>query len=150
MIPMSPRLGRRIAAFNRRVTNPLLGPLVWCLPRYGRVEHVGRRTGRRHRAPMMAFRSADRRRLTFALTYGPEANWVRNALAAGRVDFVSRWTGRVTLTDLRIVHDPARHAMPRGIGAILGFLRVEDFLEGTIAGASASEAPEPDRANRPV
>ena len=144
MSPMSPHLARRIAAFNQRVTNPLLDPLVWYLPRYGRVEHVGRRSGRLHRAPMMAFRSADRRQLIFALTYGPEANWVRNALAAGRVDFVSRWTGRLTLTDLRIVHDPARRAVPRRIARVLGLLRVEDFLEGTIA--ASEPAPGPERA----
>jgi hypothetical protein len=126
------QLSRRIAAFNQRVTNPLLGPIVWYLPRYGRIEHVGRRTGRVHQAPMMAFRSRDRRRLTFALTYGPDANWVRNALAAGRVDFISRWTGRVTLGDLRLIHDPTRCAAPRAYRLVLGLLRVGEFLEGTI------------------
>jgi hypothetical protein len=130
-------LARRIAAFNERVTNPLLGPIAWYLPRFGRVEHVGRRTGRVHRAPMMAFRSPDRRRLTFALTYGPDANWVRNALSAGRVDFVSRWTGRVTLGDLRLIHDPTRRPVPRGFRRILGLLRVADFLEGTIVARDA-------------
>src|SRR3954447_22765597 len=45
---------RRVAAFNRRVTNPILDPIVWYLPAFGRIEHVGRRTGKVHRAPMMA------------------------------------------------------------------------------------------------
>jgi len=74
---------RQVATFNQRVTNPILGPIVWYLPRFGRIEHVGRRSGRRFVAPMLAFPSRDRRRMTFALTYGPEAEWVRNALAAG-------------------------------------------------------------------
>jgi hypothetical protein len=137
---MSPHLARRIAAFNQRVTNPLLGPLVWYLPRFGRVEHLGRRSGRLHRAPMMAFRSPDGRTLTFALTYGPEANWVRNGLAADRVDFVSRWSGRVTLTDLRIVHDPAPRTIPPWIARVLRLLRVRDFLEGTIVAAGSRPA----------
>src|SRR5436305_13869074 len=74
---------RRVAAFNRRVTNPILDPIVWYLPGFGRIEHVGRRSGRRYRAPMMAFPSPDRRRITFGLAYGPEANWGGNSVAAG-------------------------------------------------------------------
>lgn len=130
---------RRVAAFNRRVTNPILGPIVWYLPTFGRVEHVGRTTGRRYGAPMMAFRSPDGRRITFALTYGPEANWVRNALAHGSVDFVSRWSGRLHLVAPRVVHDPARRAMPWLVGRILGAMHVDDFLEADVAdGQSAT------------
>jgi hypothetical protein len=126
-IPFAPLIAR----FNARVTNRLLGPIVWYLPSFGRILHVGRTSGKRYSAPIMAFRSLDRRQLTFALTYGPEANWVLNALAAGEVTFVSRWTGRVRLIDLRVIHDPARRATPWLIRRILGILRVDDFLEGT-------------------
>jgi deazaflavin-dependent oxidoreductase (nitroreductase family) len=125
-------LARRIARFNQRVTNPILGPITWYLPSFGRIEHVGRTTGRPYSAPMMAFRSRDGRRFTFALTYGPEANWVQNALAAGEVTFVSRWSGRVRLTGIRVIHDPRRSAMPPVIRTVLGVLRVDDFLEGAL------------------
>lgn len=126
---------RQIARFNQRVTNPILGPLTWYLPSFGRVEHVGRRTGRVHVAPMMAFRSRDRRHLTFALTYGPDAHWVQNALATGEVTFESRWSGRVRLTAVRVIHDPSRRAMPRIVRLVLGVMHVDDFLEGTIEAA---------------
>src|SRR3954447_19682093 len=131
---------RTIAAFNRRVTNPILGPIVWHLPGFGRIEHVGRRSGRRHVAPMMAFHSADGGRLIFALTYGPEAGGVRNALAAGELTFDSRWTGRVRLVEPRLVHDPQRRAMPPLVRGALGVMGVDDFLEATVAPAAAPSA----------
>ena len=123
---------RQIARFNRRVTNPILGPITWYVPWFGRIEHVGRKTGQRHIAPMMAFRSRDRRRLTFALTYGPEAQWVKNAVAADEVTFDSRWSGRLRLAHIRIIHDPERRAVPRIVRVGLGVMQVDDFLEGTI------------------
>jgi hypothetical protein len=127
---------RQVARFNSRVTNRVLAPITWWFPKFGRIEHIGRVTGRTHVAPMMAFRSPDRRRLTFALTYGPDAHWVRNALAAGEVTFDSRWSGRVRLVDVHVIHDPARRAVPWLIGRLLAILRVDDFFEGTIDGAS--------------
>ena len=123
---------RRIAAFNKRVTNPILGPIVWYLPAFGRIEHKGRTSGKHYSAPMMAFRSGDGRRLTFALTYGPEAQWVRNALAARSLTFDSRWSGRLTLIDPRLIHDERRRSMPWLVRRGLGLMRVSDFLEATI------------------
>ncbi len=66
---------RQVASFNKHVTNRILGPITWHLPTFGRIEHVGRKSGRRFVAPMMAFRSPDRRRLTFALR--PNGTWAR-------------------------------------------------------------------------
>src|SRR3954447_19475016 len=137
---------RAVAGINRRITNPILGPIVWFLPGFGFIEHVGRRTGRRFRAPMLAFRSPDRRRLTFALTYGAQANWVRNALAAGWVDFVSRSAGRLHLVEPRLVHDPGRRAMPWLVGRALGLLRVDDFLETTVESSANATPPRSGQA----
>ena len=123
---------RQVAVFNKRVGNRILGPITWYLPAFGRIEHVGRKSGRRHVAPMMAFRTGDRRRLTFALTYGPEAEWVRNALAAGDFTFDSRRSGRLHLVAPHVVHDPKRRAMPRIVRTVLGIMQVDDFLEATI------------------
>ncbi|HEY7989222.1 MAG TPA: hypothetical protein VIE19_08390 [Lapillicoccus sp.] len=60
-----PHALRRI---NKRVTNPLLRGLAghgW----FVELEHVGRRSGRTFRTPLMAFR--DGPTVTIALTYGP-------------------------------------------------------------------------------
>jgi hypothetical protein len=132
-VEMAIPFARQVAVLNKHVTNRILGPITWYLPTFGRIEHVGRTTGRRFTAPMMAFSADDGRRLTFALTYGPEANWVRNALAAGECVFESRWSGRLHLIDLRLIHDPERRAMPWFVRLALGVMGVDDFLEASTA-----------------
>jgi deazaflavin-dependent oxidoreductase (nitroreductase family) len=122
-----------VARFNQHVTNRLLGPLVEFLPFFGTIEHVGRTTGKLHRAPMMAFPLRPRRKATFALTYGPEAHWVKNALASGEVTFESRWAGRLRLVEPRVVHDPRRRAMPWLVRQALRVMGVADFLEARVA-----------------
>lgn len=124
---------RQLARFNKRVTNRILGPIVPFVPGFGRIVHRGRRSGRTYRTPMMAFRSADGRRLTFALTYGSETEWVKNVVVAGGAVFESRWSGTVRLTEPRFVHDVARRAVPSPIRPVLRLMRVDDFLETTIA-----------------
>src|SRR5690349_15459491 len=74
-------LPRALARFNRRITNPLVRRFAGRLPPLGLVLHRGRRSGREYRTPVMAFPTGDR--VTFALTHGPEVDWVRNVLEAG-------------------------------------------------------------------
>ncbi|HEV7810518.1 MAG TPA: hypothetical protein VGO64_07955, partial [Candidatus Limnocylindrales bacterium] len=93
-------------------------------------------------APMMAFPSDDGRTLTFALTYGAEAEWVRNTVASGSAVFDSRWTGRVRLVEPRVVHDPQRRAMPWLVRQVLGVMRVDDVLVATVAGPSETVGAE--------
>ena len=45
------------------------------------LEHVGRHSGRVYRVPLNAFRTGDT--VTFARTYGPRVDWLRNVRAAG-------------------------------------------------------------------
>jgi deazaflavin-dependent oxidoreductase (nitroreductase family) len=116
----------RIARFNRRVTNPILGPIVVRLPGFGMLVHRGRRSGREFRTPVLSFRRGGG--LVFALTYGVETDWVRNVLAAGSCDLVMR--GRaIHLVEPRLFHDPAHHAVPRIVGLGLAMLQADDFLE---------------------
>ena len=86
--PRPPRLGRRMARFNRAVTNKVSLRLAGVLPGLGIVIHVGRRTRTVYRTPVNVFRTKDGFR--FALTYGRDAEWVRNALAHGAVRLVTR------------------------------------------------------------
>src|SRR6188472_2112221 len=72
-------LPRAVGRFNKVVTNQLLVHLAGHGP-FVELEHVGRRTGRAYRVPLMAFRSGDG--VTFALTYGPDTDWLRNVRAA--------------------------------------------------------------------
>ena len=82
-----PRLGRRMARFNHAVTNKVSIHVAGWAPGMGIVIHVGRRTGTVYRTPVNVFRTKDGFR--FALTYGRDAEWVRNALAHGAVRLVT-------------------------------------------------------------
>jgi deazaflavin-dependent oxidoreductase (nitroreductase family) len=118
-------LPRRLAHFNRRVTNRLTRHIAWWAPGFAIVVHVGRRSGRLYRTPVNVVRSGDR--YVFALTYGRESDWVRNVLAAGgcRVETRRR---TVELFAPELFTDPERAAVPAPVRGVLRVLRVEDFL----------------------
>jgi len=124
--PILMPLPRALGRFNARVTNPVLGPVLTALPGYGFVEHRGRRSGRRYRTPVLAFRDGDR--LTFAATYGPDADWVRNLLAAGGGTFERRGR-RWTLSEPRLYRDPRRRAVPWPVRLVLRLIAAADFVE---------------------
>lgn len=122
---MSPRLGPRVAHFNRHVTNRLTGPLAPRLPGFGVVVHRGRKSGREYRTPVNVFRSGDG--FVIALTYGAEADWVRNVLAAGGCVLITRGRHH-TLTAPRVRHDESRELVPAPVRVPLRLLNVADFL----------------------
>src|SRR5712692_5869519 len=74
-------LPRWVARFNKRLTNRIIGPLAPYLPGFGVVVHLGRLTHRQYRTPVNVFRRPGG--FVIALTYGPNADWVRNVLANG-------------------------------------------------------------------
>lgn len=118
-------LPRRLARFNLVVTNRVLGPATRRLPGFAVVHHVGRRSGRTYATPVNLFRSGDR--YVFALTYGADAQWVRNVRAAGRVEVETRGR-RLALTGPELVHDPERRLVPAPVRVPLRAVRVTDFL----------------------
>ncbi|MET7990279.1 nitroreductase family deazaflavin-dependent oxidoreductase [Amycolatopsis sp. NPDC005232] len=118
-------LPERLAHFNRVVTNRVTGPFVGWLPGFGMVVHQGRRSGKEFRTPLNVFRTDDG--FVVALTYGPDTDWVKNVLAAGHAEIVTR--GRKwRVSDPRLVHDGSRRPMPPGVRQFLGLVGVEDFL----------------------
>ena len=121
-----PRLGRRVARFNRAVTNKIAFNVAGWAPGLGLVIHVGRRTRTVYRTPVNVFRTKDGFR--FALTYGPDAEWVRNALAHGAVRLITRGK-EYELTEPEIVTDEHRQHVPQPLRAVLRVLRVSDFLD---------------------
>lgn len=122
---MSPRLGRRVARFNRVVTNRLTRPLAPWLPGFGVVVHVGRKSGREYETPVNVFRNEGG--YVIALTYGPGADWVRNVQAAGDCELITRGR-RHRLTEPQLVHDTSRARVPPPVRAALRVLDVADFL----------------------
>jgi deazaflavin-dependent oxidoreductase (nitroreductase family) len=127
ILPMP--LPRFIARVNRRVTNRLLGGLATRLPWFGVVVHTGRRSRRQYRTPVNIFRRGDR--YIIALTYGPNADWVRNVLAEGGCTLETR--GRtLRLSSPRLFRDERRYAVPAPVRLVLGLVNVSDFLELTL------------------
>ena len=118
-------LPKRLARFNRQVTNRVARPIASRAPGFAVVTHVGRRSGRLYRTPVNLFRHRDR--YVFALTYGKDSDWVRNVVAAGGCTIETH--GRsVELTAPKLFTDPKRAAVPAPARWALGVIHVDDFL----------------------
>src|SRR5215216_2136647 len=106
-----------------RYLNPVLRPVVVRLPGFGILTHRGRTTGRLYHTPINVFRRGDA--YLFFLTYGSDAQWVKNILAAGSCSLETR--GRVVqLVEPELITDPELRPAPP----------VVRFVERRIAGAT--------------
>jgi deazaflavin-dependent oxidoreductase (nitroreductase family) len=126
-----PRLGKRVARFNRAVTNKVAIHVAGWAPGLGIVIHVGRRTRTVYRTPVNVFRTKDGFR--FALTYGPDAEWVRNAMDHGAVRLITH-SKEYELTHPELVTDLHRQHVPAIGRAIMRVMRVTQFLDFQRAG----------------
>jgi deazaflavin-dependent oxidoreductase (nitroreductase family) len=116
---------RAVARWNKVGLNRITKRIAPRAPGFGLVIHHGRRSGRRYETPVNAFPTADG--YVFALTYGPDTDWVKNVMAAAGCDLVAR--GRtVHLLSPRLFHDEARSAIRPFERRILGLIGVADFL----------------------
>jgi deazaflavin-dependent oxidoreductase (nitroreductase family) len=97
----------------------------------GIVHHVGRKTGRQYRTPVMVFRRDNR--MIIALTYGRKSEWVQNVLAQNGCEIETE-RRMLRLSEPRLIRDEQRQAMPPMVRFALGVLNVPDFLELTIQG----------------
>ncbi|MGE3911519.1 MAG: nitroreductase family deazaflavin-dependent oxidoreductase [Chloroflexota bacterium] len=118
-------LSRKVARFNRRVTNRVTRTFAGWAPTFGIVHHRGRSSGRAYQTPVNVF--ARRGGYAVALTYGPGAEWVRNVLANGEAVLETRGR-RYHVTHPRLVHDPQGRHVPRPVRAVLEILNVDTFL----------------------
>ncbi len=92
-----------LARFNRHVTNPVQRLWAGWIPAHGILEHVGRRSGKQYRTPLVVF-SADidgRPGLAILLTYGPNRDWLKNITAGG--GRMQRYGKRFDVADPRVV-----------------------------------------------
>jgi deazaflavin-dependent oxidoreductase (nitroreductase family) len=111
------------------------------VPGFGILLYRGRKSGKPYRTPMNVFRRGDEYLL--ALTYGSDVQWVRNVLAAGGCELVTR--GRtIRLVDPRLFVDPSRRLMPQPVRFFLGLIHVTEFMRLRIVrgeSARVSQAP---------
>lgn len=119
------RLPDGLARLNRRVTNPV--QLLWAphLPPFAVIEHIGRRSGRRYRTPVLAWDVDDA--IVVVLFYGSDRDWVRNLEVAG-AGVVTRARRRVPVAAPEVLAGAAaRAALPRPVAPVasrLGFTQV--------------------------
>ena len=117
---------RAIARFNRAILNPITRRFAGRIAPFVLVTHVGRTSGTVRETPVWGFPTPDG--FIIALTYGPNADWVRNVLAAGRCDVVYR-NRVVSLSDPALRDaDPGTQPLPAVIRRALRILSVRDFL----------------------
>ena len=117
-------LPHRLARINRVVTNPVARVAAGRLPFFGIVVHQGRQSGRTYRTPVNVFVRPGG--FAIALTYG-QGDWAKNLLGAGQARLETR--GRThRVGNPRVVRDPTRGPVPALVRAILGVVRVEEFL----------------------
>ena len=119
-------LPKRLARFNRRVTNRVADPLARRMPGLGVVVHTGRRSGRSYRTPVNAFRTQDG--YVIALTYGADSDWPKNVLAAGGCTLLTRGAA-VPLTDPQLVRTADHRSIPAPVRLVLRLLQVSDYVE---------------------
>ncbi|MBE3076155.1 MAG: nitroreductase family deazaflavin-dependent oxidoreductase [Actinobacteria bacterium] len=112
---------------NKVALNKVTRQLAPWLPGLGVVVHRGRTSGKQYRTPVNVFpRPGDR--YVLALTYGPDTDWLKNVIAAGGCELLTRGT-HIELTAPRLFHDETRHEIRVVERTILGLLHVYDFLE---------------------
>ncbi len=121
-----PRFMRQV---NRIVTNPLLGTVAGLIPPLALVHHVGRKSGRAYRTPVVAFRSTTG--FVIPMTYGRDVDWARNIVSAHGCKLEQR--GRhFTLHNPRIVgfksaepHLPRAARLPLGTANFPGYVLLD-------------------------
>jgi len=105
--------------------NRLVEPVVRRWSRFAVVHHFGRRSGAAYRTPVVAFDLDGS--LVVALTYGPEADWVKNV--RGGPSQIDKGRSMANITEFEVVgRDVAWAALPLVVRGALRVLRVRHFL----------------------
>lgn len=131
------RLGR-LAPLTTRIFNPAMRPLAGRLPGLGLLTHVGRRTGRTFRTPVLVVRHEDQ--VVIGLWYGSQTNWPRNLLAAGRGRL--KLSGRdLGVTSPEMVVDPTLELLPPVLRLPARLVGMRDVIRMRLDGATPVSPP---------
>lgn len=134
-------LGPRTRAALRavaRVVNPVVTLIAgrrW-MPILGILHHVGRRSGRAYATPLGMRPSGDS--FVMARTFGEEAAWNRNVMAAGACQVTYRGR-RYSLVEPELIdYATARTAFPRYERGLLWLIGINEYLRLRIAPVSST------------
>ncbi len=132
------RLRKRwVAKFNLAVTNRITSRFAAHLPAFGILSHTGRKSGRVYRTPVNVFGAPGA--FLIALTYGQEAHWAQNVLAAGGCELQTRGV-QYHLAAPLVVHDPSRRQFPFPVRIILRVIGATDFMRLSVVSASQASS----------
>jgi len=111
---------------NRVFTNPLMRTFAWRVPPLAVVHHVGRKSGRAYRTPVVAFSSAEG--FVIPMTYGRDVDWGRNLLAAGGGE-IEQSGRRVALANPRIVgFGAAERQLPAAVRPVFRAMSLPGYV----------------------
>jgi deazaflavin-dependent oxidoreductase (nitroreductase family) len=114
-----------VRGWNKAGLNRVTRHVAPLVPGFGVVIHRGRRSGRQYQTPVNVFPVEDG--YVFALTYGPDTDWVKNVLAAGGCELRTR-RRTIRLVSPRLFHDESRRTIRPLEREVLRVLGVTDFL----------------------
>jgi deazaflavin-dependent oxidoreductase (nitroreductase family) len=134
---------------NRAFSYRLVRPLAGRLPPLALVHHVGRKSGRRYRTPVLAF-PIDAGFVT-PLPYGTDTDWCRNWVEAGE-GVVETGGARIGVANPRIVSaDEGLPLLPAVLRPGLRLLGLPGFLvveRRVVARAGTGRRRRPSRRRR--
>ncbi|CDO11007.1 nitroreductase family deazaflavin-dependent oxidoreductase [Mycolicibacterium cosmeticum] len=118
--------------FNKRLLNPLMLKLAGRKHWYASViQHVGRRTGKVHRTPVVAIPTATG--LLIPLPYGADTDWLLNARTAGTAT-VTVGGERHEATNPRVIDSAAAAAaLPARRRRVFERFGIDQFAEFDLA-----------------
>ena len=122
---------RALAKFNRYVTNPIQRQWAGRLKSYAIVEHVGRKSGKAYRTPVLTFRTAQG--FAFLVGYGTGSDWVQNLLAANGGVIVHR-NKRYPVTNATLLSpDEGRAILPTPLRSLTKLVNEGNVLTVDLA-----------------
>ena len=131
---------RIVRQWNKAGLNRVTKQIAPWAPGFGVVIHRGRRSGRLYQTPVNVFAAVDS--YVFALTYGPDTDWVKNVRAAGGCELRTR--GRaIQLTSPRLYHDQSRQGIRPLERQVLRMIGVADFLSLKTSPAATPTTGQP-------
>ena len=120
---------RWLARINIAFTNRITGLFAGWLPGFGILTHVGRKSGKVYRTPINVFRASNG--FIIALTYSSQSEWVKNVLAAGGCELMTR-AKKYQLSAPHVVHDPTRRRFPIPVRIVLRIVGADEYVEASI------------------
>ncbi len=117
---------KSITHFNKHVTNRLFLLFAGWLPPLAIIEHIGRRSGRRYRTPILAFPTTTG--YVFALTYGRNVDWVKNLHTSGSGVLTYDASKDQVQNPLFVPYEQMKQIFPAPVKLFLELLHITDCL----------------------